>query len=109
VRRADELEGRAYDLMSKAYKLLAEAARVRAEASPETSTPAAEWIGPEASPLGRRPTLALCRSGALESAKIGRRVLVRRASLEAYVERHRRGDVPAYTEDEDLFGAGSSR
>ena len=63
----------------------------------------AEWLAPELSPLGKRQTLALARSGALESAKVGRKVLVRKTSLDAYLREHERG-IEA-SQDEDLFGA----
>ena len=73
---------------------------------PANDTTASDWLAPEASPLGKRTTLALARSGALESAKIGRKVLIQRSSLESYVARHRRG-IEAEDADEDLFGAAA--
>jgi excisionase family DNA binding protein len=65
------------------------------------------WIPATASPLGRRKTLALARCGAVESCKVGRRVLIRRASLDAFLERARRGEQSDTVDDEDLFGAAS--
>lgn len=103
INRAAELEVEADELMAKGYALRAEAGRLRASA-PAPIAPAAEWIPADASPLGKRRTLDLCRSGALESSKIGRKVLVRRASLEAFLRRHERGVEPA-ADGEDLFGA----
>ena len=52
--------------------------------------PAAEpddWIDQVASPLGRRRHLALARRGELPAVKDGKRVLVRRSDLEAYLAR----------------------
>ena len=103
MNRAAELEVEADELMARGYALRAEAGRLRARAS-EATTPAADWIAPDASPLGKRRTLALCRSGALESSKVGRKVLVRRASLDAFLRRHERG-VELAADGEDLFGA----
>ena len=99
VSRADELEAEGHDHLAKGHALLALARRARTPASAANDN---EWITPLDSPLGKRRTLAVCRSGALESSKIGRKILVRRASLEAYLERHRRDAAPA--DDEDLFG-----
>jgi hypothetical protein len=100
---ADELEAEGHSLIARGHSKLAEAQRTRASARSADGAPV-EWISPEASPLGKRRTLALCRAGALESSKVGRKVLVRKASLDAFLRRHERGvDMPA--EDEDLFGA----
>jgi len=40
------------------------------------------------SPLGRRLHLSLVRSGKLEGFKVGRRVLVRRETMRAFVEKY---------------------
>jgi hypothetical protein len=47
-----------------------------------------EWVDQHASPLGKRAHLEAVRRGAVEGSKVGRRVLVRRADLEAFLERH---------------------
>lgn len=103
VSRADELEAEAHEKIAEGHALLA---RARRERAPTTVPPANDWIRPETSPLGKRRTLALCRAGALESSKVGRKVLVKRASLEAFLARHERG-IEA-REEEDLFGAGAA-
>lgn len=105
--RAEELEVRADEHMARGYALRAEAGRLRASA-PATAADSSEWICAETSPLGKRRTLALCRAGTLESSKVGRKVLVKRASLDAFLRRHERG-VETETEGEDLFGAGGGR
>lgn len=60
-----------------------------------------EWVDQKHSPLGKRRHLELARTGKLPSKKDGRRVLVRRDDLNAYLEKHAisRG---AREEDEDL-------
>jgi hypothetical protein len=101
-RSFDTLEAEGLDHIAKGFTLLATAARQRAERPVNVVGP--EWIDPKASPLGKRRTLALARAGVVESTKIGRKVLVGRASLDRYLDEHRRG-VPAASED--LFGAAS--
>lgn len=46
------------------------------------------WISQEDSPLGRREHCRLARSGALPGRKVGKRWLVRRSELDAYIEAH---------------------
>lgn len=65
--------------------------------------PAEGWVPVSESPLGRRKTLQLARAGALESTKIGKKVFVRRESLEKLLEDGRR----QVNEGEDLFGVAS--
>lgn len=101
-RSADDLEAAGHDKLAEGHALLAKARRARAVA-PSTSS---EWVSPAESPLGKRTTLALCRAGALESSKIGRKVLVRRSSLESYLARHERG--VELSAGEDLFGTGAT-
>lgn len=48
------------------------------------------WIDQACSPLGRRLHCALARAGTLPARKMGRRWLVRRADLDAYIEEHGR-------------------
>ena len=48
-----------------------------------------EWVDQEQSPLGRRRHLALAKSGKLPASKVGRRVLIRRSAIDAYLERKR--------------------
>lgn len=51
-----------------------------------------EWVDQYASPLGRRRHLSLVRLGKLAAVKDGRRVLVKRSDLDAYLG-ERRVDV----------------
>src|SRR5262245_46482863 len=44
-----------------------------------------EWVDQATSPLGRRRHCALVRAGKLPACRDGRRVLVRRADIEAYL------------------------
>jgi excisionase family DNA binding protein len=47
-----------------------------------------EWVDQDRSPLGRRRHLALARQGALPAVKDGKRVLVTRSDLDAYLHEH---------------------
>lgn len=47
-----------------------------------------EWVDQHASPLGRRAHLKAVRNGKLQGVKHGRRVLVRRAELNSFLENH---------------------
>ena len=52
---------------------------------------AGEWIDQEASPLGRRAHCRACASGALPGArKVGRRWMVQRSAVDAYIAAHGR-------------------
>lgn len=97
--RCAALESEGHTLIARGHEKLAEAARLRTETG---AVARPSWIPAAESPLGKRKTLALARAGALASSKIGRQVLVRRASLDALIEGGRRGDVA--DEEEDLFG-----
>lgn len=96
------IEAEGHALIARGHAKLAEAARLRA-ATPQAEGERASWIPVAESPLGKRRTLALARSGAVESSKVGRKVLVRRASLAGFLNEHRR--TPIEDEEEDLFGA----
>jgi len=63
---------------------------------------ASEWVDQCSSPLGRRRHLALVRSGVLRGVKEGRRVLVRRSDLDAYLAGHR--PPPTIERDDDVEG-----
>lgn len=63
-----------------------------------------EWIDQDASPLGRRRHLALVRLGRLAAVKDGKRVLVKRSDLDAYLGEHRvvrRGESPRRSEESE--------
>jgi hypothetical protein len=47
-----------------------------------------EYYDQNNSPLGRRRHLALVRRGALSGRKVGKRVLVARAAMRAFLEEH---------------------
>lgn len=49
---------------------------------------AVEWVDQNASPLGHRRHLELVRRGALAASRSGKRVLVRRSDLDAYLAEH---------------------
>ncbi len=49
---------------------------------------AEEWVDQHGSPLGKRAHLEAVRGGALRGVKHGRRVLVRRAELNSFLENH---------------------
>jgi hypothetical protein len=69
---------------------------VAAELREATSGQDAEpWLDQTCSPLGRRLHCALARSGALPARKMGRRWLVRRTDIDAYILKHGRAAEPA--------------
>jgi hypothetical protein len=101
TKRATSARAEAFRLIASGFALLA-----RAEGSaPGPANDAGEWLDPAVSPLGKRRTLELWRAGTLDGAKIGKKVLIKRASLDAFIERHRRTSEDA--EDDDLFGIAS--
>jgi len=55
------------------------------------------------SPLGRRRHLELVRSGVLAGHKVGRRVLVRREAIHAYIEAQQPGSLRPASEDQDVL------
>lgn len=61
-----------------------------------------EWVDQTSVPISRKTYLRLVREGKLPGRKVGRRILVRRKDLEAFIEAHRRDprqqDVPACDE-----------
>jgi len=48
----------------------------------------AEWVDQSSSPLGRAKHLALVRRGTLKGHKEGRKVFVKRADIDRYLEQH---------------------
>lgn len=47
-----------------------------------------DWVDQASSPLGKRAHLEAVRSGKLRGHKVNGRVLVKRADLDAFIERH---------------------
>ncbi len=47
-----------------------------------------DWVDQKASPLGRARHCELVRSGKIKGVKEGRRVMVRRSDIEAYLAKH---------------------
>jgi hypothetical protein len=54
----------------------------RAEVAPSS------WYTQDTSPLAKRTYLDLCRSGAVECRRVGKRVLVERSTLDAWIIAH---------------------
>lgn len=54
----------------------------------EVQSNGTEWVDQNTSPLGKRRHLALVRSGTLLGTKEGRKVLVRRSDIDAYLVQH---------------------
>ena len=61
----------------------------------------AELVDQETSPLGRRRHLELVRGGKLSAMRDGRRVLVRRADIDAYLAEHQITRRPSTEDDVD--------
>lgn len=59
------------------------------------------WIDQESSPLGRRMHCSLARRGVLAARKVGRRWMVRRADLEAFIAAQKGGPSAAAREECD--------
>lgn len=89
-----DVERRGHARIAEGHAMLAKAAELRARELDD------QWVPAASSPLGERRTLTLARERAIESAKVGRKVVVRARSLEAFIEKHRRLGPG----DEDLFG-----
>ncbi len=58
-----------------------------------------EWVDQKASPLGRARHCELVRTGKLKGVKEGRRVMVKRADVEAYLAKHAVVRVDAAADD----------
>ena len=69
----------------RAKRLVAEAVAELVSAHVSQGVVSTEWLDQDTSPLGRRRHLELVRTGVLPGKKEGRRVLVRRADLDAYL------------------------
>lgn len=87
LKKAERTPAAPPDLLAAFFELIQWV--VRDTLRTNTSREADEWIDQARSPLGRRQHLALVRRGILSGCKVGRRVLVRRAEIDEYVERHK--------------------
>jgi len=63
-------------------------AREEAAAVLESDISPADWVDQIRSPLGKRAHLDAARRGDFPSRRVGKRVLVRRRDLDAFIERH---------------------
>lgn len=88
--------------IDRAKRMLVEAIDELVEARLAKGTAASEWIDQKDSPLGRRRHLELVRTGVLRGVREGRRVLVRRAEIETYLDGH--VATPRPVEDDDVDG-----
>ncbi len=90
--------------MSAALKQqIADAAMAFAEAVIKAVQSPAEWVDQTTcAPMSKRRYLALCAEGALPARKDGRRVLVKRSDMEAYLDKH-----PRLTREQET-GEGSA-
>ena len=68
----------------------------------ETHDGAAEWVDQNTSPLGKRRHLDAVRRGDLSASKEGKRVLVKRSELEAYILR--KAIITTASEESDVDG-----
>jgi excisionase family DNA binding protein len=78
-----ELTGQAR--IDAAKRRLADAIEELINATLSRRSSLSEWVSQHDSPLGRDRHLRLCRKGALRSVKDGRKRLVRRTDLDAYL------------------------
>ena len=85
--------------IDRAKRRIADAIDELVEARIAKGAARAELVDQNASPLGRRRHLELARAGKLRAMRDGRRVLVRRVDIEAYLEEHE-VSPPSVTEDE---------
>lgn len=63
---------------------------------------ASEWVDQHVSPLGHARHLRLVKQGALKGVREGKKVLVRRRDIDAYLEGH--AVVPKPVADDDVAG-----
>jgi excisionase family DNA binding protein len=71
--------------IDRAKRLLVEAVGEMVDAQIAKGVSGTEWIDQATSPLGRRRHLRLVRQGVLRGVREGRRVLVRRKDIDAYL------------------------
>lgn len=84
----------------RAKRAIAEAVSDLITATLEQGASQVEWVNQKSSPLGRRKHCELVRKGKLPGYRHGRDVLVRRADMNAYLEREGVRPVTAANDDE---------
>lgn len=88
----------------RAKRLIADGIAELIEATIASGVAANEWVDQKTSPLGRDRHLRLVREGKLPARKVGRRVLVKKADLDAYFDREGVVRGPKRTEAEEVVG-----
>lgn len=88
--------------IARAKRVIAEAITDLVEAQVAKGVVAAEWLDQETSPLGHHRHLRLVRERVLKGVREGRKVLVRRTDIEAYLEK--RGATPKVEDEDDVDG-----
>lgn len=73
--------------IDRARRMLFDAITEMISAHVERQTTGAEWVDQSVSPLGRERHMRLVRTGTLPGKKDGKRILVRRADIEKYLEK----------------------
>jgi hypothetical protein len=102
--------------LERAKRTIAEGVIELVEAKLELVGTESEWIDQSKSPLGRRRHRDLARLGKLPSKKLGKRILIRRSDINAFLDREAlsRGDTIKDTDDvshvvEELLKPGKKR
>lgn len=100
--------------IDRAKRAIADAIDDLVEARVARGAARAELVDQNSSPLGRRRHLELVRAGKLPATRDGRRVLVRRSDLDAYLDEHEVVRPPSTEDDVDgmvarIVGQGGSR
>lgn len=88
--------------IARAKRMIADAVGEMIEAYTAKGVTANEWIDQFSSPLGQHRHLRLAREGKLRATREGRKVLVRRSDLNAYLEQHAELAAPKPVEDDDV-------
>lgn len=88
--------------IARAKRVIAEAITDLVEAQVAKGVVASEWVDQDTSPLGRGRHLALVRSRVLPGVREGRKVLVRRQDLDAYLAT--RAAMPVVEDPDDVEG-----
>lgn len=87
--------------IARAKRVIADAVDDLVEAKIAKGLTASEWVDQKSSPLGKTRHLRLVREKKLKGVREGTRVLVRRADINAYLER-RAEAAPVVEDDEDV-------